>query len=115
MIHGKPFYPFLFGIALLGCALMAQADEMISDPQAAASKKAWDTIPPLIARLKAPEFSNRKFLITDYGAVGNGTADCTKAFRDAIDECHRAGGGQVLVPAGIFLTGPIHLKSNVDL
>ena len=37
------------------------------------------------------------------------------AFARAVEPCHRAGGGCVTVPAGAWLTGPIHLKSNVNL
>jgi polygalacturonase len=53
--------------------------------------------------------------ITRFGAVGDGVTDCTEAFQKAIDECNRAGGGKVVVPKGIYLTGAIHLKSNVNL
>ncbi|GAE82260.1 polygalacturonase [Bacteroides reticulotermitis JCM 10512] len=37
------------------------------------------------------------------------------AIRRAIDECNRAGGGRVVIPAGKYYTGPIYLKSNVNL
>jgi len=47
--------------------------------------------------------------------VGDGTTKNTAAFAAAIAACHRAGGGHVIVPAGTFLTGAIHLLSNVDL
>ena len=53
--------------------------------------------------------------ITDYGAVKNSPAICTKALQAAIDACNKNGGGEVLIPAGIFVTGTIHLKSNVEL
>ena len=43
------------------------------------------------------------------------TTDATAAFRAAVDACARAGGGRVVVPPGVFLTGPIHLRSNVNL
>jgi len=72
-------------------------------------------MPEILAHLAAPKFPRREFLITNYGAAGNGVADCTKAFQEAIDECNRAGGAKVVVPAGTFLTGAIHLKSNVNL
>ncbi len=55
------------------------------------------------------------FDITDFGAVGDGETKCSAAFRAAIDAASTAGGGQVLVPAGTFFTGAIHLKSNIDL
>src|ERR1700722_695478 len=53
--------------------------------------------------------------ITDYGAVGDGKTLNTDAFRKAIEACTGAGGGRVVVPAGTFLTGPIELKSSVNL
>jgi polygalacturonase len=60
-------------------------------------------------------FADRTFAVTDYGAVGDGTTLDSAAFRDAIAACSAAGGGHVVVPAGRFLTGAIHLLSNVDL
>ncbi len=59
----------------------------------------------------------RVFNILDYGAVEskNGATLSTSAIQAAIDECHRAGGGMVLVPRGFFATGTIVLKSNVHL
>lgn len=52
--------------------------------------------------------------IADYGAKADGTK-ATAAFAAAIDAVHKAGGGRVEVPAGEWLTGAIHLKSNVEL
>jgi polygalacturonase len=66
-------------------------------------------------KIKAPKFPARKFLITKYGAVGDGKTLNTEAFAKAIAACHKAGGGRVIVPLGVFLTGAIHLKSNVEL
>jgi len=75
----------------------------------------WDAVPAILARIKAPTFPARDFKIIDYGAVEGGNADSTDAIRKAIEACNKAGGGRVVVPAGIFLTGAIHLKSNVNL
>jgi polygalacturonase len=66
-------------------------------------------------QLKRPMFADRTFNIVDYGAKGDGTTINTEAFRKAITACNSAGGGKVLVPAGKWLTGAIHLKSNVHL
>lgn len=52
--------------------------------------------------------------ILDYGAVSGGVVKCTEAIQQAIDDCTKTG-GQVLVPAGSFLSGSLWLKSNVDL
>jgi polygalacturonase len=65
--------------------------------------------------IKAPRFANRQFLITKYGAVGDGKTLNTEAFKKAINACNKQGGGKVIVPLGTFLTGAIHLKSNVEL
>lgn len=65
--------------------------------------------------IRLPYFPERDFRITDYGAVADGAADNTLAFRHAITACHDAGGGRVVVPPGTWFTGAIHLKSNVNL
>jgi polygalacturonase len=75
----------------------------------------WAEVPRILARIKPPVFPKRDFNITRFGGVGNGTVDCTDAFRKAIAACTKAGGGRVVVPAGEFSTGPIHLRSNVNL
>ena len=76
----------------------------------------WEVIyPRILALITRSKFPNRTFNITRFGAKPDGKTDCTPAFRSAIAECNRRGGGRVLVPPGVYLTGPIHLKSNVNL
>lgn len=65
--------------------------------------------------LKVPIFPDRNFKITDFGAKSGGKFDNTQALKNAVEACHKAGGGRVIIPAGEWLTGPVHLKSNVDL
>jgi polygalacturonase len=69
----------------------------------------------IVASVRRPRFPGRVFPVTRFGAVGDGTTDCTQAFAAAIAACNRAGGGHVIVPAGQFFTGAIHLLSHVDL
>ncbi|HOK29889.1 MAG TPA: glycoside hydrolase family 28 protein [bacterium] len=55
------------------------------------------------------------FNVKDFGATGDGINKDTDAFKKAISECQKNGGGTLYIPAGIYLTGPIHLKSNITL
>lgn len=75
----------------------------------------WDQVPLIRARITAPAFPAREFPITRYGAVGDGRSDCTAALEQAIAACHAAGGGKVIVPAGRWHTGAVHLRSRVNL
>jgi polygalacturonase len=81
----------------------------------AQAQDGWAQVPDILKRIRPPVFPSRDFDVTRYGAAGDGVADCTEAFGRAIEACSRAGGGRVIVPAGTFLTGAIHLKSNVNL
>ncbi len=82
---------------------------------AVAAGDPWSRVPEILKRIKPPTFPKRDFAVTKYGAAGDGKTDCTVAFRKAVAACNKAGGGRVVVPAGVFLTGPIHLLSNVNL
>ncbi len=75
----------------------------------------WSQLPQILSRIRPPQFPARNFDICKFGAAGDGKTDCTEAFHDAIEACHRAGGGRVVVPPGDFLTGAIRLLSRVDL
>ena len=84
---------------------------------------AWagdDPIAPIDApfempQLRRPVFTNQLYRIDTYGAVEGGEVKNTDAIRQAITACYENGGGTVVVPAGKWLTGPVHLKSNVQL
>ncbi len=80
-----------------------------------ATTSGWDQLPEILKRIVPPSFRGIDFLVGDYNAVGDGSTDCTGAFARAIDACHEAGGGRVVIPSGVYLTGAIHLKSHVNL
>ncbi len=75
----------------------------------------WSNVPAILQRIRPPSFPDRELDITRFGALGDGTNDCTRAFADAIAACHHAGGGRVVVPPGNYSSGAIHLLSNVNL
>jgi polygalacturonase len=75
----------------------------------------WDAVDAILANIRPPVFPDRRFPITDYGARAEGRTDATQAIARAIQACSTAGGGHVVVPAGTFLTGAVHLASHVDL
>jgi len=64
---------------------------------------------------KLPAIRSAKFVVTDFGAIGDGQHTNTDAFRKAIAHCHKSGGGQLIVPAGTFVTGPIELAESMAL
>src|SRR5205823_3209319 len=66
-------------------------------------------------RLAADRVPSQTFNVLDYGAIADGRSINTNAIRKAINACAAAGGGRVWLPAGTYLTGPIVLKSGIDL
>ena len=75
----------------------------------------WNSVGTILQNIQPPVFPDKNFNITSFGAIGDGTTDCTDAINNTISECSTNGGGKVIVPEGTFLTGAIHLKSNVNL
>ena len=72
-------------------------------------------VPFIMPKVVIPEFPDKVFNVTEYGAVGDGQTLNTQAFAAAINACNQAGGGKVVVPPGLWITGPIQMKSNVNL
>lgn len=101
-------------IAVLAVALASHATAQMAGVP--------DEIAPLNAPFdmphpERPTFPDRTFDIRDYGASEALAAGemITDAVHRAIEAAHTAGGGRVLIPAGEWLSGPIHLMSNIDL
>lgn len=79
-------------------------------------KKYTSNLPFKFSEIKETKFENKEFNIKNYGAEeGNNVKQNTEAFKKAIEACTESGGGKVIVPSGKFITGPIELKSNVNL
>ncbi len=66
--------------------------------------------------IEVPDFKGAKvYNILEFGAVNDSVTNASEAIKKAIEACSANGGGRVLVPAGKFCTGPVYLKSNVNL
>ncbi|MBQ8674063.1 MAG: glycoside hydrolase family 28 protein [Bacteroides sp.] len=75
----------------------------------------YANLPFEMKRVERPSFPDYTVNITDFGAVADGVTLNTKAINDAIQAVHAKGGGKVVIPEGLWLTGPIELLSNVNL
>src|SRR2546430_1002196 len=80
----------------------------------AVSDLPWQAAPDIVNAIKPLDFPNVNFDVTKYSAKGDGKTDNTAAFKAAIADCNKAGGGHVIVPSGTYVSGAIHLLSNVD-
>lgn len=78
-------------------------------------EKALQDLPFNRFPIELPQFAERVWDIRDFGAVGDGLTLCTDAINRAIAQCSANGGGKVLIPPGLWLTGPIVMHSNVNL
>lgn len=84
----------------------------------ASSEKASSAViklPFKMPEVQIPKFKTDTLNIIDFGAVPNTEELCTKAINEAIAKCSESGGGVVVIPSGLWTTGPIKMKSNVNL
>ena len=77
-------------------------------------KKYTANLPFAMQQITAPKIPSRQVLLSDFQADPTGSRLCTDAFAKAIDALSQQGGGHLIVPRGVWLTGPIVLKSNID-
>jgi len=99
----KKIVPILFSLLITSSILFVQ--------NAAKKPYSWSNL-PIIAKTS---FKADTFNIVKYGAINDGITLNTKAINDAIIACNKKGGGVVVVPKGLWITGPIEIKSNVNL
>ena len=77
--------------------------------------KHYQNLPVELKQVVSFDIPNNTVSIADFGGVGDGVALNTEAFRKAISALTKKGGGRLVVPQGVWLTGPIVLKDNIDL
>jgi DNA sulfur modification protein DndE len=78
-------------------------------------KKYTKGLPFEVGNIEAPVFKDKVYDITEFGAVPDGHTLNTEAINKAITKCSEEGGGKVIIPPGYWVTGPIQMKSNVNL
>ncbi|WP_066584275.1 glycoside hydrolase family 28 protein [Sphingomonas pruni] len=93
----------------------AAAMSLLALPGWAAIADPWVGASEILARIRPPRIPARSVSIVEHGAKGDGVTLNSRAFAAAIAALSSKGGGRVIVPAGRFLTGPIHLDSNIEL
>lgn len=83
--------------------------------QAADYSEYYKNLPCQVKPVEAVQIPNNTVTLTEFGAVGDGATLCTEAFRKGISKLTKLGGGRLVVPQGVWLTGPIMLKDNIEL
>jgi unsaturated rhamnogalacturonyl hydrolase len=100
---------------MLGLPMTAMHETTDAGKAGPSVAKEWTQTAEILARIKPPVIPARDFSIMDYGAAADGKSDSSAAIAKAIAAASAAGGGRVVVPAGAYLTGPIHLRSRIEL
>ena len=75
----------------------------------------YSNLPVELKQVSLPQIPDRQLSLNDVGGVGDGVTPCTEAFEKAITQLTAQGGGRLMVPQGIWLTGPITLDNNIEL
>lgn len=88
---------------------------MVQSVQAQDYSKYYDNLPTKVAQVSAPVIPANEVNLTEVGGVGDGVTLNTEAFENGIKKLQKKGGGRLTVPQGVWLTGPIQLKDNIEL
>ena len=75
----------------------------------------YKNLPFSMPKVEQPKFAKRTASILDFGGIGDGNTLNTKAFADAMEKLSAKGGGTLIVPQGVWFTGPIEFRSNINL
>jgi hypothetical protein len=105
----------IFSGAVLSTLVASSLAQESKQKQIADSLAFLKTLNVKMPIIKTPVFKQDTFDIVKYGAKPDGVSLNTNSINQAIDACHKNGGGVVLLNEGVWLTGPIYLKSNVNL
>lgn len=107
--------PFKTIFALLAAAILFSCTNTQPKVETSQADDLYEGIEFDMPRVQEPVIPANSVSIADFGAQSGGQEHCTQAFADAIEALSAKGGGRVIIPRGIWLTGPITLKSNIEL
>ena len=77
--------------------------------------KYYQNLPVEVKQVSRPVIPANEINIKDVGGIGDGIALNTEAFAKGISKLNKLGGGRLTIPEGIWLTGPIAFKDNIEL
>ena len=103
---------FLFLLVSILVSTFATAQ---TSPKTSKRTSLYEGIEFQMSPVKEPSIPTNSVSITNFGATSGGQFLCTTAFSGAIEALSKKGGGRVIIPRGTWLTGPITLKSNIEL
>lgn len=103
------------GTALIAAAALAMFVGCSSSSNKNDFKDLYAEVPFEMNEIPLPTIPSYEVNITDFGGVGDGEVLNTEAFAEAVEHLVAQGGGHLVVPQGVWLTGPITLKDNIDL
>ena len=115
MMNKKGLIFFLIFLMVLSLGMFLFLDSQKKNGFLAEFKEEVMEIPFEMPAIPEIKFPKRECNIKEYGAVGDGETLNTEAFRKAIEDCSKKGGGKVIIPKGKWLSGAIHLKNNINL
>ncbi len=98
---------FIVCVLIIGCRSEKRTDYLY--------EYLYDDLPFEMARIEKPVFPERSVSLLDYGGKGDGRFLNTEAFDKAMNTLSEAGGGVLMVPEGVWFTGPIVFRSNINL
>jgi len=109
----KHFYPAILFSALAAVVMLSSCKN--SSSREGEFDYLYENLPFEMAKVERPTIPSYSVNITDFGGVGDGVTHNTDAFKAAMEHLSSKGGGHLIVPAGLWYTGPIEILSNCDL
>ena len=109
------FIKKLWALAALALPLLTVQSTVNAQNGNYIDESIYENLPFNMPKVEHPAFPDYTVNIVDFGAKGDGIVLNTKAINDAIKAVNAKGGGKVIIPEGLWLTGPIELLSNVNL